>query len=112
MDANGDMTFGGDQAAILRDSPDAVGQVVSSRLHLWASEWYLDLAEGTPYRTRVLGKRTEATRDPVIRVRILDTPGVIEIAAYSSVLNRDLRGLAIAATINTAYGAARVQDTV
>jgi hypothetical protein len=112
VDGDGDMRFGGDQASILRDSPDAVAQVVASRLHLWSGEWYLDLEEGTPYRTEVLGKRTEATRDPVVRARILDTPGVNEIRAYSSTLNRETRSLTIAATIDTAYGAARVRDTV
>ena len=106
VDSAGDMLFGGDQAAFLRDTPEAVAQVVVSRLHLWSGEWFLDLNEGTPYTTEVLGKRTEATRDPVLRSRILDTPGVIEITAYDSVLNRQTRGLSVAATIDTLYGRA------
>lgn len=104
VDANGDMVFGGDQAAFFRDAAEGVAQIVVSRLHLWSGEWFLDLNEGTPYTTEVLGKRTEATRDPVLRSRILDTPGVIEITAYDSVLNRETRGLSVAATINTLYG--------
>lgn len=103
VSADGDYVFGGDQAAIWRDVPDAVAQVVESRLNLWEGQWYLDFNEGTKYRTQVLGKRTEATRDPVIRSRILSSPGVSEILAYNSVLNRDTRGLAIRATIATAY---------
>lgn len=109
VDATGDMVFGGDQASIHRDSPEAVAQVVESRLNLWSGEWYLNLNEGTAYRTEVLGKRTEATRDPVLRDRILASPGVTEITAYSSVLNRETRGFAVSATIATAYSRAALQ---
>jgi len=105
VDASGDMVFGGNQAAFWQDAPDGVAQVVESRLNLWEGQWYLDAAEGTPYQTQVLGKRTEATRDPVLRARILETPGVTEIAADSSTLNRETRALAVSATINTAYTA-------
>lgn len=103
VDATGDMIFGGNQAAFHRDVPEAVAQVVESRLQLWEGQWYLDLDEGTPYETQVLGKRTEAMRDPALRARILDTPGVTEIARYDSVLNRETRGFTVAATISTAF---------
>lgn len=102
-DENGDMMFGGNQAAFHRDTPDAVAQIVESRLQLWEGQWYLDLNEGTPYETQVLGKRTETLRDPALRARILDTPGVTEIMRYDSVLNRDTRGFTVAATISTAF---------
>ncbi len=103
VDETGDMVFGGNQAAFHRDAPEAVAQVVESRLQLWERQWYLDLGEGTPYETQVLGKRTETLRDPALRARILDTPGVTEIVRYESVLNRDTRGFAVAATIATAF---------
>lgn len=103
VDETGDMVFGGNQAAFHRDTPDAVAQIIESRLQLWEGQWYLDLEEGTPYETLVLGKRTEASRDPALRARILDTPGVTEIASYSSVLNRDTRGFSVSATIITDF---------
>ncbi|BAU93365.1 hypothetical protein MPPM_4760 [Methylorubrum populi] len=103
VDATGDYVFGGNQAAFHRDTPDAVAQIVESRLQLWSGQWYLDLDEGTPYETQVLGKRTEAMRDPALRARILDTPGVTEIADYSSVLNRDTRGFLVSAAIITDF---------
>lgn len=103
VDETGDMVFGGNQAAFHRDVPEAVAQVVESRLQLWEGQWYLDLDEGTPYEAQVLGKRTETLRDPALRARILDTPGVTEITRYDSVLNRDTRGLTVAATISTAF---------
>jgi hypothetical protein len=51
----------------------------------------------------VLGKRTEGLRDPALQARILDTPGVVEIEAYNSVLDRQTRGLTVSATIQTVY---------
>lgn len=99
----GDMVFGGSQAAYHRDTPEAVAQIVESRLQLWSGQWYLDLDEGTPYEVEVLGRRTEAMRDPALRARILDTAGVTEIARYDSVLNRDTRGFTVSATIITAF---------
>lgn len=104
VSADGDMVFGGNQRAFHRDTPDAVAQIVESRLNLWTDDWYLDRDEGTPYRTEILGKRTEALRDPAIRTRILDTPGVTEIVAYSSVLDRNDRQFAVSAQIDTQYG--------
>lgn len=103
VSSDGDMVFGGNQAAFHRDTPDAVAQIVESRLQLWSGQWYLDLDEGTPYETQVLGKRTEAMRDPALRARILDTPGVAEIASYASILNRDTRSFSVNTTVSTEF---------
>ncbi|MET3481533.1 hypothetical protein [Methylobacterium sp. 1973] len=106
VDAQGDMVFGGDQASIWRDVPEAVGVLVEARMNLWQEQWYLDRTEGTPYEQQVLGKRTEGLRDPALQARILDTPGVVEIEDYSSVLDRQTRGLTVSATIQTVYSRA------
>ncbi len=55
-------------------------------------QWYLDLDEGTPYQTQVLGKYTEKTRDPVMQDRILGTPGVTGLKTYNSVFDGNTRG--------------------
>lgn len=102
-DANGDMVFGGNQAAFWRNAPEGVAQVVNSRLQLWVGQWYLDLDSGTPYQTRVLGKYTDKSRDPVLRARILGSPGVTEIAAYSSFFDSNTRSFSLSATLKTAY---------
>jgi hypothetical protein len=99
----GDMIFGSDQASIWRDVPDAVGALVEARLNLWQEQWWLDRSEGTPYEQQVLGRRTEGLRDPALQARILDTPGVVEIEAYNSVLDRQTRALNVSATIQTVY---------
>lgn len=104
--SGGDYVFGRGRAAYWRDVPDAPAQLCASRLHLERGEWFLDLSEGIDYRRRVLGKRTEGTRDVEIRARILGTQGVRRIASYGSVLNRDTRGFSAQATLDTIYGTA------
>lgn len=102
LDASGDMTFGGRRAAFLVDSPDVVAQALKTRLLLLTGEWFLDVTEGTPYAEQILGNNTSGTYDRAIRERVLETPGVLQISAYTSVLqNRQLR---VSATIDTLYG--------
>ena len=104
LDDNGDMVFGGDQAAFYVNVPEAPAQAVLTRLYLFLGEWFLDITDGTPWRTRVLGKYTGSTRDATIRARILTTPAVNAITAYGSQLNRDTRQYNVQTTIDTAYG--------
>lgn len=110
MSPSGDMTFGKNRANFLVDSPDAVAQVVLTRLNLWTGQWWLDLSEGTPYETKVLGKYTGAVRDAVLRMRISLTPGVTKIVSYGSQVNRETRGFGVQATIDTIYGQARIVE--
>lgn len=104
VDANGDMVFGGDQAAFLRNTPDAVAQIVESRLNLWQGEWYLDLSDGTPFEQEVLGRYTANARDAALRSRILTTPGVDSIKTYSGFFDTDApRAYNVSVEIETAY---------
>ena len=112
LDANGDYSFGGQQADFYRDTPEAVAQAVQTRLLLLRGEWFLDITEGMPWNTEVLGKFTNGTYDSAIRQRILGTQGVTELTAYSSTLDSQKRALTVAATINTIYGSTPVQATI
>jgi len=112
MDANGDMVFGGGQAAFWRDVPEAPAQAVMTRLRLQLGEWFLDTSDGTPWKTRVLGKYTAPFRDPVIRARMLGTAGVTGIAAYYSTVDSETRQFAVGATIDTVYGQATVKGVI
>ena len=104
QDANGDKVWGHGQADFWRDQPEAVAQLVQTRLGLWLGQWFLFSTDGTPYQTKILGKRTEATRDPLLQARILQTPGVQAIKQYSSALNRDTRAWSVRGLIDTIYG--------
>lgn len=112
LDADGDYVFGGQQADFYKDSPEAVGQAVLTRLRLLRGEWFLDKTEGTPWATEVLGKYTSGTYDAAIRQRILGTQGVLSLASYTSTLDTENRALSVTATINTIYGTTTVQATL
>lgn len=112
LDADGDYSFGHGPADLYRDQPEAVAQAIQTRLELFTGDWFLDTTEGTPWRQDVLGKGTTAVYDIVIQERILGTPGVLSIDAYSSTLNRDTRALTISATVTTAYGSTQLQATL
>jgi hypothetical protein len=105
MDANGDkVRTGRGLADFWVDVPDAVAQLVSTRLALWQHDWFLNWPDGTPYATMVLGKRTEATRDAIIQARILSTTGVLGIKTYSSSFDRERRVWSVNGSIDTIYG--------
>lgn len=106
LTSDGDMTFGQGTQDFLVNSPETVSQAVMTRLRLLTGEWFLDVEEGTPYSTQVLGKYTSSTYDQALRDRIAGTEGVIEILQYTSVLTG--RQLSVDARIDTVYGVAQV----
>ncbi|CDL85422.1 hypothetical protein [Xenorhabdus szentirmaii] len=103
---NGDYSFGQGDNTFLIDSPEAVAQAVKTRLNLWSGDWFLDTAEGTPYREAVLEKNYASAM--LLRERILDTKGVTEIVSLDASRDPDSRKIIITATINTRYGKATV----
>lgn len=111
IDADGDRVFGHGQSDFYRDVPEAPAQAVLTRLHMELGEWFLDTTDGTPYQTRVLGKYTGSTRDPVLRSRILGSTGVTSIESYSSNLDRDTRAFTVDVTIDTQYGQTVISET-
>lgn len=104
MTTAGDMTFGRGSANFLVNSPEAVAQIIGTRLRLWVNEWFLDLEDGTPWLQQVIGKGTRDLYDTVIRQRVLETPGVTSIESYSSEYDGTLRTLTVAMRVNTQYG--------
>lgn len=100
----GDMTFGKSSANFLVNSPDAVAQVIGSRLGLWVGEWFLDTSAGTPWMQQVIGFGTQPLYDQAIRERILGSPGVLSLTQYSSQFTASARSLAVTATVSTLYG--------
>lgn len=109
---SGDYVFGQGAAQFLVDSPDAVAQAVATRLQLATGDWFLDVTDGTPYASDVLGAGTSTRYDQAIRARILDTPGVVALTDYASTLDRSTRQLTIAATVATIYGAAFISQAI
>lgn len=112
LDDAGDYTFGRQQADFYVNQPEAVAQAVQTRLLLFTGEWFLDVTDGTPWRTDVLGKYTQNAYDIVIKERIIDTQGVQSLDSYSSSFDRNKRALSVKASITTIYGNATVQATL
>lgn len=104
LDADGDMQFGHGQRDYWQNAPEGVAQLVSTRLQLQPGDWFLDLADGMPWRIKVAGRRTDATRDAGIRSRILATQGVKAINTYASQVNRQARSFGVQIMIDTIYG--------
>jgi len=104
LDPQGDYSFGHAQGDFLINTPETVAQAVKTRMLLWLGEWFLDTRDGTDWNNSVLGKYTEATRDAVIRERILDTPGVNSILTYSSNFDGNTRRFNVTVAIDTIYG--------
>lgn len=109
QDASGDMVFGNGDLDFYIDSPEAVGQSVETRLKLWLGEWFLNIEEGTPYQTNVLGANKSKSAPIVIRERIFKTPGVTEIVSFDYDINATTRKISIRSTINTIYGQTTVE---
>ena len=106
---DGDYNFGLG-LPFLANSPGCVAQAIMTRLRLAEGEWFLDAREGTAYASQILGHGTQATRDLALRVRILETPGVRQIAEYLSFVDND-RAFVVAATVDTDFGQATITAT-
>ena len=112
MSPSGDMTFGRGSANFLINTPQAVAQLCITRMRLWSGQWFLDLSEGTPYSSQILGKNTQSLYDNAITQRLLGTTGVVSLAVYQSNLDRSARNLSFSATINTLYGITNVSSNI
>lgn len=103
LSVDGDYVFGAGIGEFLVNSAAAVAQAVQTRLLLSTGEWFLDVNEGTPYRTEILGTGTQQIYDQAVQDRILGTPGVRSILEYASSLD-EKRNLQINCLIDTIYG--------
>lgn len=111
LDANGDYVFGKGSSSLLTNTPEAVAQAVRTRLALQQGEWFLDLLEGTPYATQILGSGTLDKYDHAIKKRILDTPSVVSISKYQSV-RTSTRALFVSCTITTQFGSTPITQVI
>jgi hypothetical protein len=115
MGSDGDMQFGHSSADFWFNQPEAVGQVIKTRLLLFRGEWFLDTTEGTPWggfplndavvqQGEILGAHTQLTRDVAIKSRILSTRGVLSLVDYSSEFDPNNRRFTVNFSVNTIYG--------
>lgn len=112
MTPTGDMTFGAGTGNFIVNTPEAVAQLAVTRMNLWTNQWFLNLEDGTPYGTQILGKHTQSLYDNAITQRLLGTVGVESLAAYQSHLDRATRQLTYSATLATFFGKTQLAGTL
>jgi hypothetical protein len=104
LDENGDYTFGRGVGNFLVNSPEAVRQLIQTRLGLLRGEWYLNLQSGTPWLQQILVKgAVSKVYDLAIQTRILQTRGVKSIITYSSAVDSVHRSLSVQSLVQTIY---------
>jgi hypothetical protein len=104
LDQNGDFTFGQGLADYISDT-EAVAQIIKTRLLLFTGEWWLDLNDGLPLWTSILGA-SGANMQAItllIQDRILGTPNVINITSLSTNFDSVARAYSFTASVTTSF---------
>lgn len=108
LDSLDDWTFGKGLQNYARGL-DALKIDLKTRILSWRGDCFYAPGEGVDY-VNLLDVGTKALLDQDIRRIILQTPGVVSIDEYDSVLNRETRELEIETKIRTIYGVIRLAD--
>lgn len=114
LDQDGDYQFGHGAADFWHNQTEGIAQNLNTRLLLFAGEWFLDTAEGTPWggfplndvvvaQGRILGSHTQLSRDVALKQRVLSTDGVTNILNYSSSFDPSERSFDVTMSVNTIY---------
>ena len=104
----GDYQFGTGSPFLVNNTL-AVAQAIKTRLQLMAGEWFLDQREGLDLG-KILGYRTQGTRDFEVKHRILGTKGVLDLLSYSSQVEG--RRFTVTATVKTLYGQISITENL
>jgi hypothetical protein len=82
-----------------------LAQRLKIRLQTFKGEWFLDGTIGIDYFNQIAGKnRSKAAVDAIIQAEILQEQEVLQITAYSSVIDKTTRKITIQFTVRTIDG--------
>lgn len=82
-----------------------LAQRLRIRLQTFKGEWFLDGTIGIDYFNQIAGKnRSKAAVDAIIQAEILKENEVLQITAYSSVVDKTTRKITIQFTVRTVDG--------
>jgi len=110
LDANNDILLDSGRIAITSDGAE-VAQHVRTRLRFFKGEWDLDITAGVPWYQEILIRPAVLSNvESIIKREILSTPGVDELTAFQSTLDRTTRRLSISFSANTTYGGITLTD--
>ncbi len=98
----GDIVTSGNQFIKEREE---IAQTVMTRVRLFLGEYFRDITDGTPWFQDILGKHDSLSKiDTVLKRRINQTKGVIQVLVFESDYNIDEREYSIKAELLTEYG--------
>lgn len=107
LNAAGDPLMGSGQANFVTDL-DAVAQAISTRLKLFAGEWWENRNAGTPIFQSMLGVSGSGKHPETVALllteRILSTPYVLGVSGVSAAFNPDTRAFQFTAQVQTQFG--------
>lgn len=82
-----------------------LAQRLKIRLQTFKGEWFLDGTIGIDYFNQIAGKnRSKAAVDAIIQAEILKEQEVLQITAYSSIVDKTTRKITIQFTVRTVDG--------
>ena len=111
LDVGGDMQGYGVGGGVL-EGADAVAACIKSRLLSFKGEWWETPDEGIPLEAMIgrMGEERAQIADALIRVRILDTFGVLYIESFNVATTGRQRVVNV--TVMTSYGVSSVEVSV
>lgn len=92
----GDLALGANNVGMfLIYGGDAIVQGISEDLKMFMGEWFLDLSNGTPFYRDILGQKgsNKTVIRSVIKARIAQRPGVLEVLSVDIDFDRSARRL-------------------
>jgi hypothetical protein len=103
LDENGDITTSGVQ---FFTGKEEIAQTISTRLKLFMGEYFRDIKDGTPWFQSILGKGQNGlgSKDAIIRRRIVQTEGVLQLTKYETDFDIVTREYKVEAAVLTELG--------
>ena len=107
-----DLLISDNDAQLVQDL-DQLQQSLKERLQFFLTEWFLDTESGVPFYTDVLIKNPNVPRiDSIIKAKILDTDGVLELIEYDSSFDNSSREYSVTFKARTDFGETDLQVTI
>jgi len=107
-----DLVIGNDHKFTLISGSDQVRQRVKVALMHYEGEYFLNVKNGIPYYTTLLGSKNSSLLSNTLRKKILAVPGVLRILDFSLVIERSTRAYTPTITIVVEKNINEISDYV
>lgn len=78
---------------------EATASAIRARLKMFFGEYFLDIADGTPWFQSILGKAPQEIAEAALKQRIATTPGVVKVTQFSFNSDAQARRIDIDASV-------------